>query len=199
MKLTRDDIVRALKEVGTYMDITVDDLMGIYMKAEKYAELRSLDRLLVRDVMSTPVTTIHYARTLAAAAHLLVTNKISGLPVIGDAEELVGVITEADFLRALGVPSPHPTQTVWDTLEGMFSPDVKPLKPEEQVSNLMNAKVITISPEKTLREVLDIMKKHKIKRVVVCDADRTVVGMVARSDLVRVFFDRITGPHAGPL
>jgi CBS domain-containing membrane protein len=51
--------------------------------------------------------------------------------------------------------------------------------------------VVTVRAEHTLHEALDIMKKHHIKRLVVADEDRRVKGIITRSDLVRVFFDRI--------
>ena len=58
--------------------------------------------------MSQPVRTVHPQTPLADAAHLMVTERISGLPVVDDAGALVGIITEADFLRALGVPAHQP-------------------------------------------------------------------------------------------
>jgi CBS domain-containing membrane protein len=39
------------------------------------------------------------------------------------------------------------------------------------------------------------MKRNNGKRVVVCDNERRVPGMVTRSDLVRIFFDRYTQPR----
>ena len=50
--------------------------------------------------MSQPVRTVHPQTPLADAAHLMVTERISGLPVVDDAGALVGIITEADFLRS---------------------------------------------------------------------------------------------------
>lgn len=52
--------------------------------------------------------------------------------------------------------------------------------------------VLCVRPEQDLHHVLDIMKKHSVKRVVVCDETRRVLGIVTRSDLVRVFFGRFT-------
>ena len=51
--------------------------------------------------------------------------------------------------------------------------------------------VVTVGPQQTVHDVLEAMKTNKIRRVIVCDEAREVVGMVTRSDLVRVFFDRI--------
>jgi CBS domain-containing membrane protein len=39
-------------------------------------------------------------------------------------------------------------------------------------------------------EVIALMKQHRVKRVLVCDQARHVIGMLTRSDLMRIFFDR---------
>jgi CBS domain-containing membrane protein len=189
-KPIRDDVINALKDVDSFIDVTVDDLMDIYSRAEKYASRRTTGHLKVSDLMSQPVTTVHHARSLAEAAHLLVSSRISGLPVVDDDNKMIGIITEADFLRALGVPSSHPTHSVWQTLEAMFSHDTTIKDPTEQITELMIRNVVTVAPDKTLHDVISLMKKHKIKRVVVCDDHRHVLGMVTRSDLVRIFFDQ---------
>lgn len=189
--LVRDDFVKALKEMDTFIDITVDDLMELNSKIEKYAYLRTTGSIRVADLMSHPVATVRANTTLAEAAHLLVTGKISGLPVVDDEDKLVGIITEADFLRALGVPSHQPTHSLWQTLENMFAHPVEMQEPDGLVAELMVADPVSVSPDQTLHEVLDVMKKNKIKRVIVCDDQRRVQGIVTRSDLVRVFFDKI--------
>lgn len=44
--------------------------------------------------------------------------------------------------------------------------------------------------EADVYEVIELMKRHRVKRVLVCDPGRHVLGMVTRSDLLRIFFDR---------
>ena len=74
----------------------------------------------------------------------------------------------------------------------MFNHSAQLREPEGQVADLMMDKVITISPQDTLHHALDVMKQNQIKRLIVCDEDRHVVGMITRSDLVRVFFDHFS-------
>jgi CBS domain-containing membrane protein len=190
-RLIREDFVKALSELDTYIDITVEDLMDINARAEKHARMRLTENLLVANLMSQPVVTVRPDLTLAEAAHLLVANKISGLPVVDDRQKLVGVITEADFLRALGVPGHRPSHSLWHTLEAMFSHHSEILEPDASVAEIMVTDVVTVGPQETVHEVLDAMKANKIRRVIVCDESQEVAGIVTRSDLVRVFFDRI--------
>ena len=188
--LQASDFIMAIQEMGTYIDVSVDDLMLIHQKAEKFASMRNRETVLVRELMTHPVQTVRTDSTLAAAAHIMVTNKVSGLPVVDNDNKIVGIITEADFLRALGVPSHHTNHSVWQTLENMFSHITELPEPNGVVADLMVTNVTTIDPQQTLHQVLDVMKKNKIKRVVVCDDARHVIGMITRSDLVRIFFDR---------
>jgi CBS-domain-containing membrane protein len=181
--------------MDTYIDITTDDLMELARRAEEQAARRTTEALQVERVMSQPVRTVRSQTPLSEAAHLMIAERISGLPVVDDAGHLVGIITEADLLRALGVPAHEPNHSLWQTLESLFShlsrhADLK--APDDVVAEHMVRDVVTISPDRDLHEVIERMKQHRVKRLVVCDDERRVLGMVTRSDLVRVFFDRYT-------
>ena len=117
----RTDFQQALKSMDTLIDITVDDLMALSQRAEQIASRRDTEAIGVARVMSQPVRTVHPQTSLTDAAHLMVSERISGLPVVDDAGLLVGIITEADFLSALGVPAHQPHHTLWQTLESLVS------------------------------------------------------------------------------
>ncbi|MDA3868802.1 MAG: CBS domain-containing protein [Gammaproteobacteria bacterium] len=196
-KLQPNDFAMALQEQGTYIDVSVDDLMQLYHAAERYARIRKSESVLVEKIMMQPVTTVQADCSLSEAAHLLVTLKISGLPVVDKDNRLVGIITEADFLHELGMPSRQPDHNVWKALENMFSHHVEVRELEGEVADLMVSKVITVSPQQTLHQALEVMKQHTIRRLVVCDEARHVVGLITRSDLVRVFFDHFKSDNEG--
>lgn len=192
---SRTDFQQALQSMGTYTDITVDDLMTLAQRAEQFASRRKTSAIGVSQVMNQPVRTVHPQTPLAEAAHLMVSERISGLPVVDDAGALVGIITEADFLRALGVPAHQPHHNLWQTLESLFSHLVHHGEleaPDAPVTEHMAKNVVCVRPEQDLHDVIDSMKQNSVKRVVVCDNERRVLGMITRSDLVRVFFDRYT-------
>lgn len=60
----------------------------------------TLSATVVRQGMSQAVITVSSASSLAAAAQLMLENKVGGLPVLAG-EELVGVISESDLFRYL--------------------------------------------------------------------------------------------------
>lgn len=53
----------------------------------------------VAHIMARRVRTVTPATPAAEAASLMIEHKISCLPVIGDDEQIVGIITETDFVR----------------------------------------------------------------------------------------------------
>ena len=135
--------------------------------------------------------------TLGEAAAVLLSKRISGLPVVDAGKRLVGIITEADFLRAIGVPCHPPTHNFWQGLSGMFSQPLPLHQPNENVGALMVREVITMQPEQTLHDAVEAMKQYRVKRLVVVDGKHSPVGMLTRSDMVRVFFERIRETHDG--
>ncbi|MGB5496880.1 MAG: CBS domain-containing protein [Sedimenticolaceae bacterium] len=191
-KTVREDYKRALESMGTYMDIEVNDLMTLAERAQYFAGQRATESLKVSRIMSHPVRVIREQTTMSDAAHLMVTQRISGLPVVDNDERFVGIITEADFLRGLGVPAHHPTHNLWQTLESMFGHLAHHGElegPEDPVAEHMLRDVVCTSPDHYVDDVIQLMKQHRVKRVLVCNDERHVVGMVTRSDLVRIFFD----------
>jgi hypothetical protein len=52
-----------------------------------------------RDVMTLQVCVVEADASIMEAVRLMLQNRISGLPVVGFKGELVGIVTEGDFLR----------------------------------------------------------------------------------------------------
>lgn len=195
---TRDDYVQALQSMHTYIDISVDDLMTLSSRAARFAEQRQTGSLPVDAIMAHPVHVVREHTLMSEAAELLVTHRISGLPVVDDDDRLIGIVTEADFLRSLGVPSSHPTHNLWQTL-GMWVDHLNESAggqgPNDPVSAHMVRDVITVSDHGHLHNVMALMQEHKVKRLVVTDEQKQVRGMITRSDIVRLFFQRYTPQH----
>lgn len=190
-ELRREDFQQALREFDTYIDITLEDLMQIDRMANKHAHLRETEGLTVREIMTPEVITVTPETPLADAARILVERRISGLPVTGEDDKLVGVVTEADFLSAMGIPFHHPTHSVWQTLENMFRHPPRTADMPSTVADIMVEHVVSINEDKTLQDVIEQMKKYHIKRVIVTDDKELVSGIITRSNLVQVLLQQM--------
>lgn len=189
--LSREDFEQALADMGHVVDVSVNDLMLVADKARKHAMLRRKETVLIEDLMSQPVETVTPETTLGDAAELMLTRRVSGLPVVDPDKKLVGIITEADFLCAIGVPCHHPAQNLWQRLEDMFSARTPELhEPNEPVASVMTRNVVSVKARQILHEAVEAMKVNQVKRLVVVDGQQSPIGMITRSDLVRAFFKR---------
>ena len=187
----REDFQHALEKLGTYVDVTLDDLLRIQQIASDHAKFRQTEKIFVRDIMTNSVITVRPSTSLKAAASLLLENGISGLPVVNDENKLVGIVTEADFLTAIGIPCHHPTHNLWHTLENMFTHKPQVSAHGAVVKDIMATAVIVIQADETLHDVIGVMKQHHIKRIVVVDADNHVEGIITRSNLVSLLLRKI--------
>ena len=190
-ELRREDFQNALKELDSYIDVTLEDLMHINRTAQKHAQLRQAENLMIRDIMTTDVATVRLDTPLRDAARILLELRISGLPVVDENNVPVGIVTEADFLTAMGIPCHHPAHSLWQTLESMFKHHPNQGNMPATVADIMAHQVITITDTKTLHDAIDTMKKHHIKRVVVTNEQQQVQGIITRSNLVKVLLQQI--------
>jgi acetoin utilization protein AcuB len=68
---------------------------------EVHELLYLISKIKVKDVMSKNLVTVPQDYTVEEAAEVLLKQKISGVPVVDDKGELVGVITKDDIFRVL--------------------------------------------------------------------------------------------------
>jgi CBS domain-containing protein len=139
----------------------------------------------VRDVMTQPVVSIDSEAPISLAIQLMLQKKISGLPVVDPCGNLVGVITEGDFLRRAETGTEH-TQSRW--LEFLMGPGAVAedyvRSHGRKVAEVMTRNVKTVDEATQLKDVVALMERHHIKRVPVLRGKKPV-GIVTRANLLR--------------
>jgi len=136
----------------------------------------------VRDLMSTDPFTVSPETSLKEAARLMVQFNVSGLPVVSDGQ-LVGVLTEADFLDQEAAKE---KRYRFRLLDALFGDAPAPMAGAESVGEVMTRDVLTVAPEASLSEAARIMAKHGVKRLPVLE-DGVLVGVIARADVVGAY------------
>ena len=144
-------------------------------------------------IMTAPVIGIEPTASISDAAGLMLSRKISGLPVIRNDGTLVGIVSEGDFLRR-GELGTKQKRSRW--LEFLVSPgraaDEYVQANGRRIDEVMAADVVTVSPGASLPEIVELMTRHHVKRIPVVD-DGNVVGIVTRSDLLRALLKVLPG------
>lgn len=147
----------------------------------------------VAEIMTSPVVGIEPTASISEAASLMLSNRISGLPVMDSDKHVVGVVTEGDFLRRgeLGTIRKRPRWLEFFTSAGREAEEYVQTH-GRRVRDVMSPSPVTISPHASVEELVDLMLSHKIKRVPVVEND-LLVGIVARSDLMRTMLHALPG------
>lgn len=136
----------------------------------------------VRDLMTTEILTVGPEASLKEAARRMLEGEISGLPVINDDGDLVGIITEADFMAT----EADRRVTRRAGLLRLFVRDAEIPSHERLVGDVMTADVKVIGPESDHAEAARLMEKEGIKRIPVV-ADGRLIGLIARADMLKAY------------
>jgi CBS-domain-containing membrane protein len=137
------------------------------------------------DIMVSTVITVGPDDTVQDVADLLVRNRISAVPVVGDNGELVGIVSEGDLINRPETKTAHRKAWWLDALasnETLAADYVK--SHSRKVADVMTRNVITASPETSVADLAALLEKNSIKRVPIIK-DKRIVGIVSRANLLQ--------------
>ena len=115
----------------------------------------------VRTIMTVDVATTTPETTVADLARQLLDCGLGGMPVVDSEGTLVGMVSEYDVISKRGAT----------------------------VAEIMSRGVLSVGEDATTDQVAGIMGLHGIRRVPVV-RDGRLVGIVSRTDLLRVIVER---------
>jgi CBS domain-containing protein len=139
----------------------------------------------IKELMSENPIAVGPETPLREVAILLAEHGISGLPVVGERLEVLGVVSEADILVKEQGPATRRGGIVsWLLADGV--PDPAKLA-ARTAGEAMTSPAITVGPDAHVYYAARLMTENRIKRLPVVDSHGTLVGIVTRADLVRAF------------
>jgi len=117
--------------------------------------------------MNEDIVSVSPDASVYEALELLSQHEISGLPVVGPDQQLVGILTEKDVLKLL----------LDHKMQG-----------NEKVETYMNRKVFSFTEDDSIIDVCKFFIKNPIRRVPIV-RDKKVVGIVARRDIINLILE----------
>ena len=142
--------------------------------------------MLVRDIMTRAVKTITPETRLQEVASLMCLNRFSGLPVVSEDNELLGILAERDVLRYL-------FPDLRDLMEGTATINFEDMEDEYKkilsikAEDLMTKNILTVSPDIPILKAVSIMAKNNFRRIPVAEGKK-LVGMISLGDIHRAIF-----------
>jgi CBS domain-containing protein len=152
-----------------------------------------------RDIMTTPVQTISRDTTVREIIQLLLTHRISGVPVV-EGERVVGIISEADLI--LRERAYRQRGGMAYLFQQLFEDHAKLADEYRKAHGLvaedvMTRDVVTVQPGTPVEEIANLMAERHIKRVPVVEESR-LLGIVSRADVLRAAASRLTALDGAP-
>ena len=114
--------------------------------------------ITVKEIMTRNVVTVPATMPITEVAQVLSDKRITGLPVVDEREQVVGVLSEYDIISRQGTTA----------------------------ADIMSPQVISVTEDTDDEEVAHLLTNRRIRRVPVLAGGR-LVGIVSRSDMTRLF------------
>jgi CBS domain-containing protein len=133
--------------------------------------------LTARDIMTENVVTILPSAPVREAIELLLSERISGLPVVDEEGRLAGIISEFALLA--------------------IAYDQKVMK--ESIAHHMTTEVLSVDANDSMRKVADQFIVHRVRRMPVLENGR-VAGVISRCDVLQAVYrnDVLAAVYDGP-
>jgi CBS domain-containing protein len=156
---------------------------------------------LVKEVMVIAPITVKPSDLVETVLKLLEEKHISGLPVVDDEGQVVGVVSEADLLFK---EKPIRMPLYLTFLDSIIY--LEPLDKFKQqlkknlgvlVEDVMTCKPNTISSDAPVSQAAELMLTKRINRLPVLDETGKLVGIVTRNDLLKALRVELASIESG--
>ena len=145
--------------------------------------------LRVRDLMTTDVVSVTPDTPVDRIARLMGERDISGLPVVDDTGQVVGIVTDLDLIARNARLGPPAYFQLLDGRIPLETPGHYRRRLRHMLGGLardvMTEDVVTIGPDEDVETLATLMEKRKVNPVPVVETGR-MVGIVSRADVVRL-------------
>lgn len=142
----------------------------------------------IKELMTSPVITIDEESTLRQAASKMIRKKIGCLPVVNDKDEIIGILSESDFIaKSHSIPfSRYDAPQLFGTW--LSKDEIKRMYEEAskiRIGDVMTKNVITVSEEDTVEHLVNLLIRHGFYRFPVVRG-KIAVGMVSKRDFLKL-------------
>lgn len=137
----------------------------------------------VADLMTTEVVSVDEKASFKQMVELIEQHHISALPVVDDERRVIGVVSEADLL----LKEDRTDLEEHHMFESRRRREERGKAGGTSAKELMSSPAVTIRPEANVRDAAKLMHDRLVKRLPVVDGNGRLVGVISRTDVLRVF------------
>lgn len=139
---------------------------------------RKLLNIKVGEVMNRRPRTVLPQTSIDDLLERLLAQIEDCFPVVDKKQRLLGIVTESDVLQVLHPPAPK--ATVGPALRVAMKVTAK------TVGEIMTKNPISVTPDTTVAEALNLMSAHKLRRLPVVEGEK-LVGLISLRDILALY------------
>lgn len=130
-----------------------------YEEIKEKSEIKRRVPIVAIDIMSAPVVTLNQEEIIKEAINIFSTKRYRHIPVVGNANILVGILSDRDVFRA----------------------EDKSIK----VKDIMSQNILTARPEATIRSIVRVLIEERIGCIPIVSQNNEFKGIITRTDILR--------------
>jgi CBS domain-containing membrane protein len=183
IEIKDEDILEAMRAIPGYLDITPGDFKEVYRLAFQHALERLSRTVTAAEIMTTDVVAVHPDTPVPGVAEVMGRRGVSGVPVVGADQKVVGVISEKDFFARMGVKD---AKNFMGLVAGCLKTKdgiALPLK-AALAMDIMTSPAVTVAPDTPVRDIARLFAQKSINRAPVTDPAGRLLGLVSRGDIL---------------
>jgi CBS domain-containing protein len=152
------------------------------MTAQK--EAFAMKAWTVEEVMTRDVVAVPEQMPFKEVVETLTRHRVSAVPVVDTDNVVLGVVSEADLLHRVESPVGEPHRGFLDRKQRRAG---RAKASAQDAGELMTAPAVIVRPSTPVAAAAQLMDREGIKRLPVVDDQHHLVGIVSRSDLLRIY------------
>ncbi len=129
-----------------------------------------MSKTLVNILIERPLITLQETETISSAVEKLTKYNIGAIPIINEAKELTGILSERDIVKAL---AKRPFSKLY----------------ESSIKELMTSPVISCDKSILSDSLMELMTKNKIRHVPILEK-KEPIGIVSIGDVVKRLLEK---------
>ena len=122
----------------------------------------------ILDQKQSSIWSIHPKASILDALKIMSLKDVGALPVV-DEMGLVGIVSERDFVHVIA--------------------KLEPCEIDRKINRYMTKDVVTITPDTSLEECMQIMARKKVRHLPVME-NKEIVGLISYGDVIRTLLAR---------
>lgn len=168
--INADDLDHALDELGSFVDVTREDLELIVRSTEKHALRRSMGDIRAGQMMSRDLIHATPHTRVAEGLYLLTHHQLKALPILDEHRQLVGIVSLVDLVGAMRANSFN--------LRAILG-----LQKQQVLGELMTSPVQTVDVDAHVVDLIALLSDDGLHCLPVLDSG-ALVGVITQTDLV---------------